>query len=122
MVAFRGAQVSLTSRGAAAEESPTHKMPPQPIAASASRSKTSTVIFGAPRPLVSSACAVVTAAAKSGGVRSPGGMFTQSRQAATALATIWACSKASVAADCRAIELSTTTSLGPDALASADLN
>ena len=55
-----GDQVSLTSRDGAAEESPTLRMPPQPISASCSWSKTSSVTLGAPRPLVTSLCAAVT--------------------------------------------------------------
>ena len=49
-----GAHDSLTSLDGEAEESPTLRMPPQPISASCSWSKTSIVTLGAPRPLVSS--------------------------------------------------------------------
>ena len=47
-----------------------------------------------PRPFVSSFAAASTAAAKAGGVKSPGGVFTQSRVVATASATTCASSKA----------------------------
>ena len=69
--------------------------------------------FGAPRPLVRSAWAADTASAKSGGVRSPGGVLTQSRHSRTASTTTWAASKASVASARRAMGLSTTTSTAP---------
>ncbi len=67
-----GAHVSLTSRDGATEESPTLRMPPQPISASCSWSKTSSLTLGAPRPLVTSLCAAVTSSASSGGVQSRG--------------------------------------------------
>ena len=55
-----GAQVSLTRRDGASEESPTLRMPPHPISASCSWSNTSSFTLGAPRPLVTSLCAAVT--------------------------------------------------------------
>ena len=63
------------------------------------------------RLLASAACALVTASANCGGVRSPAGRLTQSRVAATAAATTWASSKAAIASALRAAELRTTTSL-----------
>ena len=56
--------------------------------------------------------AAETASAKERGVRSAGGMFTQSRVRATAAATTWAVSSAWTAALSRAASLSTTASPG----------
>ncbi len=77
--------------------------------------------LGAPRPLVSSRCASVTASAKAGGVRWPGGSLTQSRQVITAPATTCASSKAVMASALRAIGLSTTTSPAVESSVSPDL-
>jgi hypothetical protein len=107
-----GAHVSLTRRDGAVEESPTLRMPPQPISASCSWSKTSSVTFGAPRPLVASLCAAVTRSASSGGVQSRGGVLTQSRVSVTASARTSALSRAATASALRAMLLSTTTSVG----------
>ena len=107
-----GAQVSLTRRDGAAEESPTLRMPPHPISASCSWSNTSSFTLGAPRPLVTSLCAAVTRSASSGGVQSRGGVLTQSRVSATASARTSARSRAATASALRAIAVSTTTSLG----------
>lgn len=85
-------------------------MPPQPSSASSFSSRTRIVTFGAPRPLVSSLPAWATASANAGGVRSPGGVLTQSRVVATARATTWASSNAATNSFLRASPLSTTTS------------
>ena len=61
-----------------------------------------------------------TATAKLGGVRSPGGVFTQLRVAATASATSCASSKARTNSFLRADGLSTTTSPGWSALDSSE--
>ena len=107
-----GAHDSLTSRDGEADESPTLRMPPQPISASCSWSKTSILTLGAPRPLVSSLWAAVTDSASRGGVQSPGGVFTQSRHSTTASTRISAASSAATASLRRAMLLSTTTSVG----------
>ena len=107
-----GAQVSFASRDGDSEELPTLRMPPQPISASCSWSKTSSFTLGAPRPLVASLCAAVTRSASSGGVQSPGGMLTQSRVRVTASARTSARSRASTASLRRAMPVSTTTSAG----------
>ena len=86
-------------------------MPPQPRVASAFSSWTFAVTFG-PRPFDTSFAAATTVAANSGGVKSPGGVFTQSRVAAAVSATTCASSKAWTNSFFRADGLSTTTSPG----------
>ena len=83
-------------------------MPPHPSAASCFSSATLIVTLAPLRALA----AATTASAKSAGVRSPAGVFTQSRVRATAAATTWAVSKAARAGLARAASLSTTTSPG----------
>ena len=85
-------------------------MPPQPWSASCFSSSTVTVTL--PPPL-RALLAATTSSAKAGGVRSPGGVLTQSRVRATAPATTWAVSNASRTDEARAASLSTTTSPGP---------
>ena len=65
-----------------------------------------------PRPFETSFTAASTAAAKAGGVKSPGGVLTQLRVVATASDTTWASSKARPNSFLRADGQSTTTSPG----------
>ena len=65
-----------------------------------------------PFPLAYGFAASTTASANAGGVRSPGGVFTQSRVVATARASTCASSKAAIVSLRRAAGLSTTTSPG----------
>ena len=66
--------------------------------------------LGAPRPLPSSLARAWADSAKCGGRRSPGGVLTQSRVAATARVTTWASSSAVTTSFLRAAPLSSTTS------------
>ena len=92
-------------------------MPPQPSSASSFSSSTLMVTLCLPRARALPAS--TTASAKAGGVKSLGGMFTQSRAVATARATTWVSSNAVAASLRRAIGLSTTISA--TALADAPL-
>ena len=65
-----------------------------------------------PRPFETSFAAASTASAKAGGVKSPGGVLTQLRVAATASDTTCASSKAMPNSFFRADGQSTTTSPG----------
>ena len=65
-----------------------------------------------PLPRAYGLAASTTASAKAGGVRSPGGVFTQSRVVATARASTCASSKAAIVSLRRAVGPSTTTSPG----------
>ncbi len=84
-------------------------MPPQPSSASDFSSWTTAFTLVLPRPLPAAAAASLTASAKPGGRRSPGGVLTQSRVVVTAVASTWAVSNASLTSDLRAEGLSTVT-------------
>ena len=84
-------------------------MPPQPRSASSASSRTVSVTFGPPRPFVTSRCRPRAASTKWAGVKSPGGVFTQSRVPRTAPVTTCASSNAATVSACRACGLSTLT-------------
>ncbi len=98
-------------------------MPPQPASASSVSSQTVRVTAAVPVALLPrlpvapprSAWVAATASAKAAGVRSPGGVLTQSRVRDTAAATTSAVRSASTYSARRAPSHSTMTSLGRSA-------
>ena len=104
-----GRYSSSTRRGGASDPDPTARMPPQPSSASWASSKTLTLT-----PTTGFAAATISSA-KSAGVRSPGGVLTQSRAATTASAISCASSNAAIDSLRRAVGESTTISAGAEA-------
>ncbi len=108
--ASAGAQVSLTSRGGLAEPMPTPRMPAAAEVGELVGAEDLDLHLGLrPRPARSWPSAS-TPSANSSGVRSFGGVFTQSRARCTTSATVLAVSIAAIASWRRAASLSTETS------------